>query len=315
MNNPLVSIVTPTYNQAAYIAQTLESVRNQVYRPIEHIVVDDSSTDATPDILARYATQLPYLRVIRVPHGGEAAAVNAGWAIAQGKYLAWLNSDDVLLPYGLAESVAFLEAHPEIDLVYRDMLIMDADGQLTGELFRAAPFDPVFTVVLNRRISVGSVLLRQDLWARSSFIPPVADYNPDFKLWLQAMPLGRFAYLPGTAYAWRDQPASKNRNRPPAAFFLMDYMLHHCISRPTLYPKLYAHKRRIMAHSAHNCAVACARDHNPAGEQFFIRRALWHAPLGRRKVYLALYALDAHLGTRLAPLTSALWRRLRQVFG
>jgi glycosyltransferase involved in cell wall biosynthesis len=98
---PRISVVTSSYNQAAFIEQTIESVLAQNYSNLEHIVVDGMSTDDTPAILARY----PHVRVIREPDNGQADAINKGFRVATGEIFGFLNSDDTFLP-GALERVA-----------------------------------------------------------------------------------------------------------------------------------------------------------------------------------------------------------------
>jgi len=98
---PKISVVTPSFNQGAYIAQTVESVASQEYPNLEHIVVDGMSTDQTQEVLARYQ----HLKVIREPDNGQADAINKGFRGATGEILCYLNSDDTFLP-GTLERVA-----------------------------------------------------------------------------------------------------------------------------------------------------------------------------------------------------------------
>jgi glycosyltransferase involved in cell wall biosynthesis len=118
--NPLVSIVTPSYNTGRFIEETLRSVQEQDYPRIEHIVLDSGSTDETPSILARY----PSARVISHP-GGVSEKVNHGFSLATGEILAWINADDYYLPGAVSKAVAALQQHPEVALVYCNYLHVD----------------------------------------------------------------------------------------------------------------------------------------------------------------------------------------------
>lgn len=102
---PKVSIVTSSYNQAAFIGRTIESISSQDYPHIEHIVVDGMSKDGTVDVLARY----PHLTVIREPDRGQADAINKGFKIATGEIFAFVNSDDTLEPGAVSAAVAALD--------------------------------------------------------------------------------------------------------------------------------------------------------------------------------------------------------------
>jgi glycosyltransferase involved in cell wall biosynthesis len=88
---PLVSIITPSFNQGRFVRRTIESVLSQDYPKLEHLVMDGGSTDETLDILRSYGNRLTWQSG---PDGGQADAVNAGIRLAQGKILGWLNSDD-----------------------------------------------------------------------------------------------------------------------------------------------------------------------------------------------------------------------------
>ncbi len=132
---PTISLITPTRNQAAFIERTIASVCAQDPPPFEWIVFDAMSTDATPDILARYA-HLPWLRVIREPDRGQSDAINKGLRLARGDYTGWLNSDDELLPDALLRVTAALQDNPDAVLVYGGGRKIDVDGTL---LKRVAP--------------------------------------------------------------------------------------------------------------------------------------------------------------------------------
>src|SRR5918997_5227800 len=116
---PLVSIVTPTYNQAAFLRETLDSVLAQDYPFIEHIVIDDGSTDETPRVLEEYAGRVEWERHDNM---GQTPTINKGWQRSRGEILTWLNSDDTLLPGAVTKAVEYLQSHPGCDIVFGDTL-------------------------------------------------------------------------------------------------------------------------------------------------------------------------------------------------
>src|SRR6267142_1407945 len=112
---PIVSVVTPTYNQAEFLRDTIESVLAQDYPRIEHQVIDDGSTDATPQILAEYSERIA---VERHANRGQTPTINKGWERAQGDILTWLNSDDTFLPGAVTTAVEYFQQYPDVDIVF-----------------------------------------------------------------------------------------------------------------------------------------------------------------------------------------------------
>ena len=118
VEKPLVSIVTPSYNQASYLEAAMLSVLEQSYPYIEYLVIDGGSTDDSVELIKQHAGKLAYW--VSEPDRGQTDAINKGFARANGKYLAWLNADDLLNPTAVGEAVDFLENHPEVGMVYGD---------------------------------------------------------------------------------------------------------------------------------------------------------------------------------------------------
>jgi glycosyltransferase involved in cell wall biosynthesis len=133
---PLVSIITPTRNQADFIEDTIRSIRGQSYGFYEHIVIDGGSTDGTLDILRGQEGAYP-MRWLSEPDAGMYDAVNKGLRLATGEILCYLNSDDLFFPWTLATVVAAFNAHPDTSVVYGDALGLRADG--LEEIRFAAP--------------------------------------------------------------------------------------------------------------------------------------------------------------------------------
>jgi len=128
-NQPLVSIVTPSYNQGQFIEETILSIKNQDYPNIEHIIVDGGSTDNTVEILKQYEGTYN-MHWISEPDEGMYQAINKGLRMAQGEIMGYLNSDDLYLPWTVTTVVSYFRRDLEVDLVYGDMLGLNADGKL-----------------------------------------------------------------------------------------------------------------------------------------------------------------------------------------
>lgn len=125
-----ISIVTPSFNQGAFIERTIRSVLDQGYPDLEYVVQDGGSDDGTREVLDRYAARLT--RVSSGPDGGQADAINRGFDGSTGEVMAYLNSDDILLPGSLAYVVRFLASHPEVDAVYGHRVVIDAADRDIG---------------------------------------------------------------------------------------------------------------------------------------------------------------------------------------
>jgi glycosyltransferase involved in cell wall biosynthesis len=119
-----VSIVTPSFNSGAFIEATIQSVEQQDYPWIEHIVLDSGSTDGTLDILARH----PAVRLITPAPQGVSAKMNLGFSKARGDIICWLNADDYHLPGAVTKAVEALKSNPEAGMVYCNLLQVDEHG-------------------------------------------------------------------------------------------------------------------------------------------------------------------------------------------
>jgi glycosyltransferase involved in cell wall biosynthesis len=129
---PLISIITPSFNQAGFIGRTIESVRQQDYTHIEHIVVDGGSTDGTQEILRSYAGTYP-LRWLSEKDKGQADAINKGFAMAKGEIIGWVNSDDTFAAGALKRAATELSQTAEISWVYGDGVWIDENDRVIGE--------------------------------------------------------------------------------------------------------------------------------------------------------------------------------------
>lgn len=138
LNDPLVSIVVPSYNQGQFLKRTIESVLNQTYRRIELIVIDGGSTDQSVDILRSYGERLSWSSE---KDRGQADGINKGFARATGEIFAYLNSDDTLQPTAVETIVAYFREHRDCDLVYGDAEYIDVSDNIIGR-YKTAPHTP-----------------------------------------------------------------------------------------------------------------------------------------------------------------------------
>ena len=192
-NKPLVSIVTPSYNQARFLDETMKSVLDQDYPNLEYLVVDGGSTDDSLEIIQRYASRLAWW--VSEPDSGQTDAINKGFSHAKGDILAWLNSDDIYQPGAISEAVAFLVENPEVGMVYGDVNFIDENGKVIGK-FAARQTD-------YRRLRRGYVhipqqaaFFRADLWRQVGPLDPSFYFAMDYDLWVRLAKITRLVYYP-----------------------------------------------------------------------------------------------------------------------
>lgn len=204
--NPLVTVITPSYNQADYLEQTLTSVIEQDYPNLEYFVVDGGSSDGSLDIIHRYAHKLDWW--VSEPDKGQAEAINKGLARAKGKYAAWLNSDDYYLPGTVAKAVALLEENPSAGLVYADMHSVNLRGEVVRENhYQAFSLEDLLSF---RIIAQPTVFMRRSVLEKAGGLSLDYNYLLDHHLWLRISAIAELKYHPEAWAAARYHPQAKN---------------------------------------------------------------------------------------------------------
>ena len=176
---PTISIVTPSFNQAQFLEDTIESVLDQDYPRLEYVVQDGGSDDGSREILDRYSRRLDHWE--SAPDDGQAGALNRGFARTTGEVMAYLNSDDLLLPGALSYVARFLHDHPEVDVVYGHRVLIDERGREIGRqviprhgdrVLSWADFIPQETVFRRRAAWEQAGATRRELSMRDGLGPP-----------------------------------------------------------------------------------------------------------------------------------------------
>jgi glycosyltransferase involved in cell wall biosynthesis len=162
VTRPLVSIVTPSFQQGRFLEATIRSVLEQDYEPIEYVVVDGGSTDESVDVIQRYADGLAWW--VSEPDRGQPHAINKGFARATGEYMAYLNSDDTLLPGAISRLAEALARDHDALVAFGDADFVDEDGRL---IKRGQP--RIWEVGAMARCGSGSVLQPASLWRRDAW--------------------------------------------------------------------------------------------------------------------------------------------------
>jgi glycosyltransferase involved in cell wall biosynthesis len=219
---PFISICIPTYNRAEFIEAAVRSALEQTYPNFEIVVVDDGSTDATPEIMRRLACEK--IRYIIKEHSGGPKTRNRCIAEARGDFIVWLDSDDVILPGTLARYTAELGLHPDVDVLYGDLQIANeklvSEGLWVYRNYHGWRESLLSDTMLENRIPNVCTLVRKSCYTK------VGDYNDafprahDYEFWTRLVPVGIFKRVnaPVGIYRRHDQSLSKVSKKPDTSF-------------------------------------------------------------------------------------------------
>jgi GT2 family glycosyltransferase len=305
-----VSIVTPSFNQAAFLPATLESILSQDYERLELIVMDGGSTDGSVAILE--AQRDPRLTWVSEPDRGQSHALNKGLARARGEILTYLNSDDLLMPHTVAFIVDYFDKHPEVDLVTGDCQFISSSGHPLRIIYGRS-FDLAST------LGGGGSLLQPGTFWRRRVSECIGDfdeqlhYTMDLDYWLRTAIAGfQVVYVPGVRGAFRLHDQSKTVSQSPAFWSDWRTMLEKLYQMPDLPEPAKDSREDAFAYvDWHDAKMAWVeRDYVTARPMLrrFLRSKKWV-----RRGLAAPMLVDSYLGTPFTHLLTGGYKRLSGV--
>jgi glycosyltransferase involved in cell wall biosynthesis len=207
LEKPLVSIITPSFNQAEYLEETIQSVLNQDYDRIEYIIVDGGSTDNSLNIIRKYESELAIW--ISEEDLGQTDAINKGFALANGEIFAWLNSDDTYLPGAVSEAVGYLLENPHVGMVYGKAYYIDEQSRRVA-LYPAGPTDHKGLRRGINTIPQQTMFFRSSLWNMVGPLDTSYYYAMDYDLWTRISGVAPIAFHDEFMANFRLQNKSKS---------------------------------------------------------------------------------------------------------
>lgn len=196
---PRISIVTPSYNQAPFIEETIRSVLLQGYPDLEYVIMDGGSTDGSVEIIRRYEPWLGYVHV--GSDEGQAAAIREGFRHTTGEILAYLNSDDIYLPGALGRAAQFFARRPRVVLANGDAYLVDVNGRAVRRWYALRPNRFLTANMCKQNWAQPACFWRSWAYERVGGVDPALRYCLDLDLFIRLMGVGPGRRIPGPPLA------------------------------------------------------------------------------------------------------------------
>jgi glycosyltransferase involved in cell wall biosynthesis len=305
-DSPLVSVVMPAYNARRYVAEAVESVLAQTFADFEFLIVDDGSTDDTAAILQKFAALDHRIEVITQPNSGVGAALNAGLALARGRYIARMDSDDICLPLRFEKQVEYLERTLDCVLVGSRVMIIDSDGTSLFEMDSVQlTHEKIDELLMRARWSIvhPSIMMRTDIVRRlggyNNDLVPVEDHD----LFLRLAEVGKLANLPDVLLKYRKHPMNSVRVLADRRVTALKKVMDSAWQRrgmpdrsgyPEILPDVDRDDPRREIKQKRNWGWECLKSGNVAVARKYAFSILRSAPLERESWRLMYCALRGH---------------------
>ncbi|MCR8915829.1 glycosyltransferase [Marinobacter panjinensis] len=288
-SNPLVTVITPTYNRADFLPEAIDGVLAQTFGDFELIVVDDGSTDNSSEILADYEAKDSRVRIFRQENQGQSVARNRALAEARGEYICFLDSDNYWPPEKLQQQVALFDEHPEVDVIYGDTITIDENGvELTRHNMTRYSGHIAKWMLRDNCVSMNTAMARRKCFDDMGGMSGQRRVADDYDLWLKFSAQFQFLYVPEfwAYYRVMDDQISSDKT----ARFASNEAIIHDFRRS--YPDAVSEE-----------------EFNAGFAVFYVRKARYLAAVGRKKeAFRELYKALRH-----RPFGKVVWRGVAAV--
>lgn len=280
---PLVSLVTPSYNQAHYLEETMRSVLDQDYGNIEYIVIDGSSSDGSVELIRKYEDRLAYW--VSEPDRGQADAINKGWSRCTGEIVAFLNSDDTYLPGALSHVVEAFRANPTAGVVYGQARWVTAEGvpvQSTRTFVTAQQ-------MLDRFLSLPqpATFVRRQVLDRLGLLDASFHFALEGEFFIRALGSFDSVALPETLATMRLHARAKSVSAGSGFAPEILRIAQRVVDRPDAYPRYTVDRGRVLAGAHVGAARYLYMTGHYADAISHWRRALRLSPAHTAEVFLS----------------------------
>lgn len=283
---PRVSVITPTYNRAKFLGLAIESVLGQTYPSLEHIVIDDGSTDDTGAVIDRYKADAR-LRFARQSNSGQAVARNVGLRMARGEFICFLDSDNLWKLDKLERQVRLLDENPRVDIVYGDLDTIDEEGTIDASAKQMKRYSGRITkhLLIDNFVSFNTAMVRRRCFDEMGGLNESVRAGDDYDLWLRFSAKYEFLYVPQNFAQYRvmrDQISSDKEKR------------------------FASNKATIERFLASNPGIISEEQQRYVWSRYYVRRGRQRASVGRLKDGLS----DVITALKLKPTSKNSWRAL-----
>lgn len=278
---PLVTVITPAYNRANFLEETIQSVLNQDYPNIEYIVLDDGSTDGTPEVLKKFEGKI---NIVSHKNMGEVKTVNKGFSMADGEIIGVVNSDDPLLPGAVSGIVAFMKRNPQIVVVYPDWVKIDERGKVIKRI-TAPDYNYEYMLLAHDCLPGPGTFFRRIIVDKLNGRDTRFRYVSDYDFWLRAGLIGQFGRVPETLATWRSHEGSatyKDKGYKMAMEHIS--VINKIFSLPDLPP--HVKKVRPKAYIKACEAARICRGDNIGAKVLITLVSLYYSPISYLKLFL-----------------------------
>jgi len=277
-NQPLVTIITPSFNQAKYLASAYRSVVLQTYPNIEYFIVDGCSTDGSVEMIRSWAeaknTRLKWW--ISGKDKGQADAINKGFSRASGEIVAWLNSDDLYMKDAVEKAVGIFKVNPEVGLIFSDVFSIDAESKLIN-VMRYGDWGLRDLMAFNI-IGQPGVFMRMKALENAGYLDSEYNYLLDHQLWLRIASKNKIQHVNDFFAAARFHSEAKNVAQTEGfskdAFRIVEWMK----TDPDL-TRIFANDRRKILAGAFRFSARYLLDGGDNGKAFsHYLKSFWYYP-------------------------------------